>query len=110
MGRAFFLLLFAFLIVGVSDFYLIPALSAAQVANHAQRLGLAAYARLLLTIVLLILFAGLVLTFRIGRLFIPRPPSPRVRTKYVDVWAEAGKRMEAQPPPQPDDEDEIDPS
>jgi hypothetical protein len=105
-GALFFLLLFAILIVGISDFYLIPAMSAAKGADHAQRMGLAAYARLLLTIVLLILFAGLVLTFRIGRLFIPRPQSPRVRTKYVDIWAEAGKRMQADEPPETDEKEE----
>jgi hypothetical protein len=27
-------------------------------------------------------------------MFGPRATGPRVRTKYVDVWAESGKRME----------------
>jgi len=34
------------------------------------------------------------LTVRFGRFFFPQPSRPRTQTKYVDVWTEAGKRME----------------
>ena len=47
---------------------------------------------LLFALVLVILISGLILTFRIGRFFFPRPSGPRVQTKHVDAWAEAGKR------------------
>ena len=92
-----FLLLFAILIVCVSEYFLLPALSVVKDANPAQRLRLEAYSRLLLAIVLFILVVGLMLTFRIGRFFLPRPRAPKVQTKYVDAWAEAGRR--AQTPP-----------
>lgn len=101
-----FLIFFAILIVGVSEFYLLPGLSAAKDATHEQRLRLAAMSRLLLAVVLVILIAGLIITFRIGRFFFPRAASPRVRTKYVDVWAEAGKRAEVPDEPDLDDEDQ----
>jgi hypothetical protein len=56
---------------------------------------------LVLAILLFILIAGMMLTFRIGRLFFPRQTPPRTQTKYVDAWAESAKRM-----PVPPDEDE----
>jgi hypothetical protein len=92
-----FLLMFAILIVCVSEFYLLPALAAFKDANAAERLRLVAYSRLLLAIVLFILIVGLMLTFNIGRFFFPRPRSPKVQTKYVDAWAEAGRRAETPP-------------
>jgi hypothetical protein len=92
-----FLLLFAILIVCVSEFYLLPALAVVKDANPAERLRLEAYSRLLLAIVLFILIVGLMLTFRIGRFFFPRARAPKVQTKYVDAWAEAGRRAEAPP-------------
>jgi hypothetical protein len=91
-----FLLLFAILLVCVSNFYLLPAISAAKNATPDEKRRLMAYSRLLLAIVLFILFVGLVMTFRIGRFFFPRPTKPRVQTKYVDVWAEAGKRLDTE--------------
>ena len=45
-------------------------------------------------VILVILVAGLILTFRVGRMFFPRATGPRTRTKYVDVWAESGRRLE----------------
>ena len=46
--------------------------------------------------VLFVLFAGLLLSFRVGRFFFPRPtPAPRRRTEYVDAWVESGRRMTA---------------
>jgi len=42
-----------------------------------------------------ILFVGLMMTFRIGRFFFPRPGnSARVKTTYVDAWTEAGRRLD----------------
>ena len=100
-----FLLMFAILIVGVSEFYLLPAMAAMKVANPAEKLRLVAYSRLLLAIVLFILIVGLLLTFRIGRFFFPRPRAPKTQTKYVDVWAEAGRRVETPPAEADEDED-----
>lgn len=90
-----FLILFAILLVAVSNFYLLPAMSAAQGATPDEKRRLMAYSRLLLAIVLFILFVGLLMTFRIGRFFFPRPTGPRVRTQYVDAWSEAGRRLDA---------------
>jgi len=98
-----FLLLFAILLVSVSNFYLLPAMSAAKNATPDEKRRLMAYSRLLLMLVLFILFVGLVMTFRVGRFFFPRASGPRVRTKYVDVWAEAGRRLEEQDA-EPEDE------
>jgi hypothetical protein len=88
-----FLLLFAILIVGVSEFYLLPALAAVKDANPVEKARLSAYSRLLLAVVLFVLFVGLVLTFRIGRFFFPRADAPKTPTKYVDAWTEAGRRI-----------------
>ena len=92
-----FLLGFAILLVGVLAFYLVPAMAAAtsKGVTPAEKRTLVAYSRLLLMIVLFVLLMGLILTFRIGRFFIPRKNSPRTRTHYVDAWAEAGKRLSA---------------
>lgn len=103
-----FLIGFSILLVGVSDFYLLPASEAFVRATPHQREMLIAHARLLLSLILLILFCGLVLSFRIGRFFFPRKSDPRTRTKYVDVWAEAGKRATDIEPADEDDEDEDD--
>ena len=87
-----FLALFAILLVFVCQFYLIPTLQVVKSASHAERMKMAAYARLILAILLFILFAALSITFRFGRFFFPRPQPPRTKTQYVDAWAEAGKR------------------
>lgn len=95
---------FAILIAFVSKWYLIPALEAANTATPDQRKALSAHARLLLAIILFILLAGILLTFRFGRYFLPRHRE-RVRpTRYVDAWEEAGKRLHV--PSEPDDDDE----
>ena len=73
-----------------------PAMEAAQDATPPRRsAALPAWSRLLLSVVLFILFAGLVLTFRFGRFFFPRAAAPRTQTQYVDAWAESGKRIES---------------
>jgi H+/Cl- antiporter ClcA len=89
---------FAVLIAVISRWYLLPALDA---ANHAttdlEKRQLAAHARLLLAILLVILVAGILLTFRFGRYFIPRAGEKARPTKYVDAWEEAGRRVSVPP-------------
>ena len=97
-GVLAFLLLFAVLIITVSKFFLLPALPLVHDATRPEKLRLVAYSRLLLAVVLLILIVGLILIFRPGRFFFPRRQSPRVSTKYIDMWAEAGRRMDADKP------------
>ncbi len=92
-----FLLGFALLIAVVAHWYLLPALSASEHADTIQKRQLAATARLMLAIVLFILIAGLILTFRIGRFFNPRHGNPAAPTKYVDAWAESAKRVVVPP-------------
>jgi len=98
-----FLVGFAALIIFVSFYYLMPAMDAALSAGPKQRRHLAAYSWLLMSLVLLILFVGLMMTFRIGRFFFPRSAPPPAKTKYVDAWAESAKRVSV-----PDDLDEED--
>jgi H+/Cl- antiporter ClcA len=93
-----FLIGFAILIYVISDWYLLPALDAAQGANASEKRTLAAHARLLLAVVLVILVCGIMLTFRFGRFFFPRHREPQGPTKYVDAWQESGKRMQTPPP------------
>jgi hypothetical protein len=92
-----FLLGFAVLIYFVSVWYLLPALGAAQGADPAEKKTLAAHARLLLAVVLVILVCGIVLTFRFGRFFLPRNREPAGRTRYPDAWAESAKRVDVPP-------------
>lgn len=95
-----FLLGFMALLLIVAHYYLLPALDAWK--DSTDPLGkkvLSAHSALLLAILLLILFSGILLTFRIGRYFFPRAARKRTRTPYVDIWAEAGKR----PPPGSDE-------
>jgi hypothetical protein len=100
-----FLLLFTFLLVMVNHFYVMPGLEAAKHMDHAGRRKLAANAMLVLMILLTLLVVGLLITFRISRFFFPRPTGPRIRTKVVDAWAEAGKRMEEKSKDQETDSD-----
>ena len=98
-----FLAVVALVLLAVTQLYLFPALRAARHADPAERRQLAAHATLVLAVVLFVLFAGLVLTFRIGRYFFPKPPVARSEpTQYVDAWAEAGRRAS----PADDDDDE----
>jgi hypothetical protein len=94
-----FLVGFAVLIYVVSDWYLLPAMDAAQHANPAEKRTLSAHARLLLAVVLVILVSGIVLTFRFGRFFLPRKRDlePRRPTQYADAWAESARRVEVPP-------------
>ena len=78
----------------VTDLFLIPALRVAQGADSIARKQLAAISALVLAIILTSLLAILMLFLRPGRFFLPRKAEPKVRTRYVDAWAEAGQRME----------------
>ena len=89
-----YLLGFAAFIAILSWYFLLPALDASQSATPRQKQQLSAYSLLLLAVVLLVILAGLVLTFRISRYFFPRPQSRRTQTKYVDAWAESARRLD----------------
>src|SRR5437016_6435670 len=93
-----FLLGFAILLTAICHYYLLPAFDALKHATLADKARLRAWSALLLALILFILISGLILTFRIGRFFFPRPTAPRVHTKHVDAWAEAGKRAQPDPP------------
>lgn len=98
---------FALLLLIVSQFYLIPTLTAEHRAGVTaeQRRILVAHSRLVMVLLLVVLLLGLLLTFRIGRFFFPRHNEPRKPTQYVDAWEEAGRRLklddeQADPPVQ----------
>jgi hypothetical protein len=97
-----FLTLFTLGLIALAYYYLLPAHRAFLQARHdgdkPGQHAISATSALLMTVVLLILVAGLLLTFRIGRLFFPRNSPPRTKTQYVDAWAESAKRMETPPP------------
>jgi len=92
-----FLGCFTGLLIFLTSIYLVPAMDAYRVGTPMERRQIDAYSTLLLTVVLLILLSGLILTFRIGRFFFPRDLPKRTKTKYVDVWTEAGRRLEVPP-------------
>ena len=96
-GTLAFMVGFAVLIVVISNWYLLPAMDAARNAVPAEKKALAAHARLLLAVVLFILVAGILLTFRFGRFFLPRKREPDKPTRYVDAWAESARRMQTPP-------------
>ncbi|MDB5302416.1 MAG: hypothetical protein JWO87_4079 [Phycisphaerales bacterium] len=81
------------LLVFVSWYYLFPALVATRGADPLQRKLLSAHATMILALVLFILMAGLLLTFRIGRFFRPRQSPPGKPTEYIDAWTESARRM-----------------
>jgi hypothetical protein len=72
----------------------------------AEKRSLQAWYRLLVFVLLFILFAGIVITFRFGRFFFPRNTAPRTQTQYVDAWAESARRMQV--PARDEDEDDED--
>jgi hypothetical protein len=96
---------FAILLAFVSRWYLIPAMQAAQDATGPEKQQIVAHSRLLLAVVLFILVAGILLTFRFGRYFIPRAGEKAKPTQYPDAWAESAKRVSV-PPRDRDDEDD----
>jgi hypothetical protein len=101
-----FLVVFTVLLIVVTSYVLIPGLEAIQdpKLTPEEKRSLQAWYRLLLFVLLFILFAGVVLTYRFGRLFFPRPTTPRTQTQYVDAWAESARRIQVPP----DDDDDAD--
>lgn len=95
-----FLSLFCALLALVVLFYVNPMLEHASHLDKnipeqlQKRHAIAANAMLVLMLLLTLLVIGLLMTFRISRFFFPPPTLPRTRTKVIDAWAEAGKRME----------------
>jgi hypothetical protein len=92
-GMIAFLAGFIVLLLLIFYRFFVPAAGAAQTADEHGRKILGAYSQLLMAILLVYVLAGLILVFRVGRFFFPRAREPRSKTKYVDAWAEAGKRM-----------------
>ena len=94
-----FLIVFIILLIIVARYTLIPGLDAIsrQDTTPEEKRSLVAWFRLLLFVLLFILFVGIVMTFRFGRLFFPRPTEPRTKTQYTDAWAESGRRMQVPP-------------
>ena len=92
-----FLFSFTVLLIAICYYFLFPALEALKGATPDDKLKLRAWSSLLMAVMLFILVVGLLMTIRIGRFFFPKPDVPRVYTKHVDAWAEAGKRMEMPP-------------
>ena len=93
-----YLLSFGILVAIISHYYLIPALQAAANASPRERRLLSANSLLLMAVVLFILGVGLLLTFRVGRFFFPRQGEKRTQTRYIDAWAEAGRRLDEKTP------------
>lgn len=85
---------FTLLLLAVSHFYLIPAYKAFAAGNPAQQKALSITAALVLTLILFILLAGLLLSFRVGRFFWRKTSHRPAPTKYTDAWKESGRRME----------------
>jgi heme/copper-type cytochrome/quinol oxidase subunit 2 len=84
--------LFTILLVVVSRWYLIPALTAFSSADPQQRRLLSLHALLLMSVLLILLALFLILIYRLGRSILG--PSGRGKpTQYVDAWAESGKRL-----------------
>ena len=102
-----FLIVFTILLIVITSYVLVPGLQAIQdpKLTPEEKRSLQAWYRLLLFVLLFILFAGVVLTYRFGRLFFPRPTAPRTQTQYVDAWAESARRMQV---PDADEEEEAD--
>jgi hypothetical protein len=96
-GAAAFLVGTAALIIIVSHFYLIPAWEASKTADVAGKRQLSASAALLLSVVLFVLAVGLMLVFRVRRMFTPAGTETRQKTEYIDAWKEAGRRARSEP-------------
>jgi hypothetical protein len=89
-----YLAAFVVLLILVSNYYLLPALKASQTPDPEGRKILSAHAAMVMALLLVVLLLGLLMAFRIGRFFRPRPSTPRKPTVYVDAWKESGKRMQ----------------
>jgi len=93
VGVTAYLIGFAILLWFVCHYYLIPAMTAAKTATPEQKRVLVAHSRLILALLLIVLLTGLVLTFRVGRFFFPRPPRQSKPTVYPDAWTESARRL-----------------
>ena len=91
-----FLIVFTGLLIAVTSYVLVPGFEAIKdpALTPEEKRSLQAWYRLLMFVLLFILFAGVVLTFRFGRFFFPRATAPRTQTQYVDAWAESARRMQ----------------
>ena len=90
---AAFLLGFVALLLLLTHGYLLPATQAMRNATPEEKRRIAAYSRLLMVVVLVLLGAGLILTFRVGRFFLPRHRPKLTRTPYTDAWSESSQRV-----------------
>jgi hypothetical protein len=81
----------------VSNRFLLPVFTMAHDIDAPGRRQLAAISSLVLAIVLTGLVAMILLVVKPGRFFMPRKSPPRDRTRYVDAWAESGKRLDTPP-------------
>jgi hypothetical protein len=95
-GVVAFLIGFLVLLIAVSQYYLAPAADAARSATRPAQEYLGAQAALVTALLLIVLLVGLLVVVRPSRFFRPRDVQPRTRTKYVDAWAEAGRRARGQ--------------
>ena len=102
-----FLLVFTVLLIAVTSYVLVPGFEAIKdpKLTPEEKRSLQAWYRLLMFVLLFILFAGVVLTFRFGRFFFPRTTAPRTQTKYVDAWAESARRMQVPKRDEAEDEE-----
>jgi hypothetical protein len=104
-----FLALFCVLLALVVKFYIVPEMEEAKhlsrsvPAEFRRRKEIAAHAMLVLMLMLTLLVLGLLMTFRFGRLFFPLPTPLRTKTKVIDAWAEAGKRLEQRKSEEPEE-------
>ena len=93
VGVIAYLVGFAILLWFVCHHYLIPAMTAAKTATPEQKRVLVAHSRLILALLLVILLVGLLLTFRVGRFFLPRSRHASKPTNYPDAWSESARRL-----------------
>jgi hypothetical protein len=107
-GLLVFLLAFAALIFIVARWYLLPAMQSASSATPQEKRLLTATSWLLLVVILFVVGAGIVITFRVGRFFFPRSTAAtgESKTEYIDAWSESAKRMTHLPAADEEDDDD----
>ena len=88
------------LMLGLLAWFIVPGMQvlSSPDATETDRAGISALAALLLAVLLVILFVGLLLTFRVRRFFFG-DSQPRQRTRYTDAWEESAKRLKPQDDP-----------
>lgn len=98
---------FAILLVLLGHYWIAPGIATLQdpTVDAREKATLKAYAALLLIVVLTLSFIGLLLVFRIRRLFFPQQSS-RYKTEYSDAWTESGRRVQLSDRSIDDDPDE----